>query len=923
MTSPVGRYDSLTFDGEGLDSVGSVEQLSEQMGVAEPLLPTRKASGGVALVRKYHFLGFGYIPLWSECLPLSSQDRASGPPDWGAVCVNVAAGLIMGVREALGGIVSASMVFSSSEFPEISAMLPFGINMTLYTMTVGVLWYAVFGRLQYGYGTQQDLICILQANLAANAARQLAQDPKKIPATVFAIICLSAVLTGAISIIVGKLGWGTVMLMIPKPVVNGFLGAIGVVVLQAGLSTASGVKFHQFQPTMSWYDFCSSSDRLGQLGCMFGHMFCIRMGPKILHCLLSSVSPKARETLNKFAGLACQLFPLAIFYMVMGAYGVSMDTLAERGWTYPNNRSSEPSDLWTTYTFADVDFNAVKTVLASMDVIALVAMAVLCTVLGALAITGRFPIGPDGDPTPMDPLDFNIELTTVGAASVVLGLTGGNLIFHKFSVIQLREDGGTHRIAVFMIAACAGSLFLSGFPIGAYVPKWFLGGLFMNTGWSFLKRTLLSYQWLAAFNWRGIRLVSPQYCISTCCVLAAVWHPPTMAIIVGLVLSIFLFVLDGISVSPVINVLDGNRVVSRTKRPFWERRVLGREGDRIRLLYLQGQLFFGSAYQLTANLAAVVAHDRVQFCILSFARVTHVDPSAADNLKTAADKMRKRGCHVIYCRMRKEVFESFCAAEMVTAPNIAFLGQIKDMGWHYTAPQTKDGTYGEGAAEKHPDAFSHETDALDYCDDYIVKKFCYHSPHPEAMLEPYMIKYGEAVCFPGSRLPESSFEMMNDLPSGVMGRVRDFCEVRINELAWANLSDDLPNMDRALCFIFKGAVSIVQMFPLVDKPNLLEPCSNFTFRKGKRLLKRYPPGHVAGMSTFFQFHDQVVDRELQPKLIVSSHLGAPAEIWVLRYEAWNGIQGWKQMPDDLKGYLARMLCVQFADSDLHSNLQER
>lgn len=109
----------------------------------------------------------------------------------------------------------------------------------------------------------------------------------------------------------------------------------------------------------------------------------------------------------------------------------------------------------------------------------------------------------------------------------------GNLVFHKFSVIQLREDGGTHRVAVLTIALVAGNLFIFGCPIGSYVPKWFLGGLFMNTGWSFLKKTLLSYETLTTFNWRGVHLVSPQYGISSCCVLMALYFSPTTSILAG------------------------------------------------------------------------------------------------------------------------------------------------------------------------------------------------------------------------------------------------------------------------------------------------------------------------------------------------------------------------------------------------------
>ncbi|CAE8617648.1 unnamed protein product, partial [Polarella glacialis] len=208
----------------------------------EPLLSSGASRAGTAVPSK-RAIWFGFLPLWAECVPL---DRATGRIDWAALAVNIGAGVIMGVREALGGIVSASLVFSSSGIDEITAMLSWGICMTLYTMFFGVLWYAAFGRLQYGYATQQDLICILQAQMAANAAQALQDTPGKIPATVIAIICTSTVLSGACSVLVGKLGLGKYMLLFPAPVTNGFLGAIGVVVLRAGLQTASGARWLWF-----------------------------------------------------------------------------------------------------------------------------------------------------------------------------------------------------------------------------------------------------------------------------------------------------------------------------------------------------------------------------------------------------------------------------------------------------------------------------------------------------------------------------------------------------------------------------------------------------------------------------------------------------------------------------------------------------
>jgi len=322
--------------------------------------------------------------------------------------------------------------------------------------------------------------------------------------------------------------------------------------------------------------------------------------------------------------------------------------------------------------------------------------------------------------------------------------------------------------------------------------------------------------------------------------------------------------------------------------------------------------------QLTANLEAAAADSRIEFVILSYARVPLIDPSAAENIKLAQDKISKFGCHVIHARMNEQVFGTLCAAGAVKYPAPELLSRIQTLGW-----RLRGFVQLELPEQNHPDAFFHETDGLDYCDEYLVQNFSYEVPFPTHPLEPYMREYREVIRNPELRLSDNAFERMNDLPGGFMGQLRKFCEVRENEPPGRNLSDELPCMTRAMCFILKGAISLVQMVPVAEKTDALEPRAAFSFRQGKRLLTRYPPGHVAGIEIFFKFHKQVRDEQLQPKLIVSSLLGPPAEVWILRYEDWQHVPGWKQMPDGLKGYLARMLCVQFADTLKHSNLRER
>jgi len=403
---------------------------------------------------------------------------------------------------------------------------------------------------------------------------------------------------------------------------------------------------------------------------------------------------------------------------------------------------------------------------------------------------------------------------------------------------------------------------------------------------------------------------------------------------------------------------------------------LRQEGHRILLMYLQGQLFFGSTNKLVAALAAAAADDRVRFVVISMARVPLIDPSAARHLKAASERLRQQGCKVIFCRTNREVFSTLTASGVVNSPDEDLLGHLQNLRWK-TAPMVDnkhstrlsppmslddapksgptrlsmsprsprpfvapfDGSPGAAGAlrtpsppageealpeqrqlskgiRSGPDAFCHETDALDYCDNKIVTEFCYAGEERE-QLEPYMLAYRASVTGSGMRLPEWAFEDMNGLPRGLMARLQRHCEIMTEVPAWTKVSDTL-DLQGALCFLLKGSLSVIQIVPLPDDPTHIgSEVAGFSFRQGKRLLKRYPPGHVAGLDSFFlNYRRQVIDPELEPKITVSSKLGAPAEIWVLRPEEWAA------MDVDLKGPLTEMLCVQFADDMQHSRMQE-
>ncbi|CAE8614976.1 unnamed protein product, partial [Polarella glacialis] len=721
----------------------------------------------------------------SECVPLIPE---TGEIDSVRLVANILAGLIIGIRQALSAIVSATLVFTGSHHVALSEMFPFGISMMWYSTLVGSAFYCVFGRLQYNTNATQEVCAILYGAMAQRAAVQLRDTPERIPATVLALIMTSTVLTGLCSVLLGKLGVGSLMLRFPAPVTSGFLGTIGFFLVRTALQVSSGVEFQYFYP-VSFQAFCSV-ESLAPVTCLLLMVGLMRYGPAQLMRLFPD-----NKLVKMLGGLSCQLLPPLLFYLVIWVCHISMDTLSRENWTYPAQGGHDFMSLWTSYSLRDADWGLVVSSLPSM--LSLVLISVLCTMTGVIGI-----IGPDGDPSPLEVLDFDAELTTVGWAAILLGLTNGVVTFHRLgSSVQLRMDGGTHRIGVLTSSLFVGAFFFSNLPLGHYIPKWFLGGLFMGSGISFLEGSFLSYRSLPPLgrSFLGVPLPSPQYWVTVTCILVAAASSPFQGIGVGVLLSIIIFLWESAQSSPVASMSDGSRTVSRTMRPVWELRTLRREGDRTVLLYLQGHIFFGSGQQLASSLVEAVEGleescdgpgGHVEYCILSFAKVPSIDASAAGQLQSAVKRIARHGCKVLCCRMNHAVFDALSAAKIVQSPDgdlRRVLGITSDMESSEdnneepedASPASADTPsmhvtlHGQWRRQKSfrlltsgdHDAFDQMTDALDFSGDLILGKFCYGKGSGVAPVatEPYMSAYRSA-CVTGRRLSDDAFEQMNLLP---------------------------------------------------------------------------------------------------------------------------------------------------------------
>jgi len=96
---------------------------------------------------------------------------------------------------------------------------------------------------------------------------------------------------------------------------------------------------------------------------------------------------------------------------------------------------------------------------------------------------------------------------------------------------------------------------------------------------------------------------------------------------------------------------DATRIRSNIVRPMDEIDFLEVEGVQIRVLELQGALFFGTADKLASDIDTILKKDggRIKTIILNFRKVSEIDGSGGNILGQIRKRCKKQGIQVWLC----------------------------------------------------------------------------------------------------------------------------------------------------------------------------------------------------------------------------------------------------------------------------------
>src|SRR5215470_10124327 len=377
-----------------------------------------------------------------------------------------------GLRDLFGGAISgvvsivycvsfAAFIFSGPLAP----WLGYGIAATFIATTIGALVVALRSSVPFTIAGPDSSTSVVTATLVAafvewlvaNGATDHVLEPTLL------LMALSSVLVGILLCGLGLAKAGRAIRFVPYPVIGGFLGATG------------------------WLMVSGASQVITDM----------RLAATNIHALLS---PASLSKLTAAAAIAVSLYfglrrfrnPLVLLglilagiaaaYLAFFATGISMTDAQAAGWLFKPEAAVALKLPWNFDELSRFPWSALPPL--SGGIIALMFVTVMSVLFNVTGIELETRCE----------ADLERELNAVGSANLLSASLGGYVTCRSLSRTTLNHEiGGRGRLSGLTVAAVSGLVLAGGFDFLAYIPKFVLGGLLVYIG------LYLLYRWLPRF----------------------------------------------------------------------------------------------------------------------------------------------------------------------------------------------------------------------------------------------------------------------------------------------------------------------------------------------------------------------------------------------------------------------------------------
>jgi sulfate permease, SulP family len=501
---------------------------------------------------------------------------------------DLAAAVIVSLASVSFYVSAASLMFQGALAPH----LPVAIGAALLGAAVLSVFGAVWGSLPLASLGPLPSTVSVQAAIAAAVVAQTAA-PAALP-TVVASIVITGLAVGGSWWFMGRYRAGDLIRYIPFPVIGGFLGSIGWLMLTGGMGVAIDRNVGLAEV---WGAISAQPDARLAVGIALGVLFWW-IAHRFKHVLVLPTAIVAAG-LTVHAGL--------------WQFGADPAMVRAQGWLLPQFSQTLPVWPWAPHLLGAVDWGVVA------QQSGLILSAVIAATVSLLLSGTSLEVAWE------ERTDLNGDLRVLGKGNLLTafagGLTGGVSIHQS---ILNRDAGAASRGSGLAKAAICLLVMVWGGSLMALLPRPLLGGLLIYLGLGMFKTWIIDSRQ---------RLPISDHLTVLAIVGTTITVGLLPAVFVGVLVCCLEFAVSSARQTPLRRMLTRSAWPSKAERSSAQAEFLQVAGQRLRIVELQGVLFFGSVTLLTRNVEPLLeAQAPPERLLFDFQRVSWVDSSAGQAL---------------------------------------------------------------------------------------------------------------------------------------------------------------------------------------------------------------------------------------------------------------------------------------------------
>ena len=518
----------------------------------------------------------------------------------GMTVASLSAGVTSGLGLLVAQIAYATFIFSGPLAPYSSQ----GVGLVLFGNFAACLTMALAGSYR---GVIAGLSPALVIGMAVIGSSMDATGDALF-VTASAALILSAVVTGAACLMIGRFRLANLLRFIPYPVSAGFVAGIGGAVCLAAMTLMGA------EPVWSGIPELLEPATL------------LRWGPGVAYGIALYVSMKRWGN--------ALILPISVallvgaYHLVLAGVGISG---AEARATGLLLTGTADGNLWPALGLADivrVEWIALAEQIPNMLVLILVAFICVILNLAGLEVAAN------------QELDWDREFQSGGLATVVAGLGGGTVatVVVPASLRSKLLGAATRLTGIFAALVIGAALFL-GDGMLEFVPAPLVGGILVFAGLAMLDEGLVRTR---------SRLPWSEFGIIVLIFVTIIAFGLLEGVGVGMLATLVFFAVRLSRVDAIESRFTARERRSRKTRPVPERAILLEEGERVHVYQLRGYVFFGSVAPLADRLRESLRGSSRPACLLlDFTAVSGFDYSAANVLGRLLQAANAAGVRVV------------------------------------------------------------------------------------------------------------------------------------------------------------------------------------------------------------------------------------------------------------------------------------